>query len=218
MITTNLLTAPAVCDDGPAYTASGMQIPADEVHARRIAREAEAWLTFASERSRMRPDTVVRKALDAAAFSVARRAASFAVPTKLAGVVDCQRALWRIVHDRVAPWSPLEVHDTGAGLAVSYGDDRLGEIQPKHVAWARPLVPFGMKVYLARVTGHEREGYRLTAPARGRPPGRPTPGPAAADRRHNPCEGEYPARTHGPGPGPARTGQPARSAPPARRG
>ena len=39
----------------------------------------------------------------------------------------------------------------------------LGLVQSKHCPWVRPLVPFGLTVYLARVTGTEgtHRGYRL---------------------------------------------------------
>ena len=41
----------------------------------------------------------------------------------------------------------------------------LGRVQPKHLGWVRPLVPFGLTVHLARVTGTDASvqgrGYRL---------------------------------------------------------
>lgn len=58
----------------------GPQIPACEIHARRIAREAEAWLAMATEHSRQREATLRMKAFDAACFSVARKATTLAIP------------------------------------------------------------------------------------------------------------------------------------------
>ena len=144
----------------PART--GPQIPACEMHARRIAREAEAWLELATARTRQRPDTLRRKAFDAVTFSVARRASSLAVPSKLAGVSRYQRQLWTMVREQAAPWSPLEIHDTGDGLAVLYYGDPVGEVQTKqHLGWVRPLVPFGLRLYLSRVTGTDRDRATL---------------------------------------------------------
>lgn len=62
-----------------------------------------------------------------------------------------------MVREHVASWSPLSVFDTGDGLAVSYDGEPLGEIQPKHLGWARPLTRFGMRIYLSRITGTDRE-------------------------------------------------------------
>ena len=146
--------------DHPVYTASGMRISPAEVHARRIAREAEHWLTFATDRTRMKPHTLTRKALDATAFSVQRRASSFAVPSKLVGTSKHQRTLWAMVRDHVAPWTELELDDTGDGLVARLGDV-LGEVQTKHLPWLRPLVPFGARLYLSKVTGTDYEGYSL---------------------------------------------------------
>jgi len=143
-------------------TSTGSLIPGADLHARRIAREAGRWLAFARERSRMSDATLVAKALDATAFSAGHGTHSLALPSKLGGTSRHQRALWGIVRERRSPWCPLDLHDEGGLLIVSMpGSDVLGEVQRKHAPWLRPLVPFGARVYLARVTGHEREGYRL---------------------------------------------------------
>ena len=157
---TNLPTTPAVHHDDPVYTASGMRISPAEVHARRIAREAEHWLLFATDRTRMKPHTLTRKALDATAFSIQRRASSFAVPSKIVGTSKHQRTLWTMVREHVAPWTELVLDDTGDGLVVRLGDE-LGEVQSKHLGWLRPLIPFGARLYLSRVTGTDYEGYSL---------------------------------------------------------
>ena len=58
----------------------GPPFPSADLYARRLAREAEAWLRLVEERTRMRPDALVRKTLDALAFSMRHRARSLAVP------------------------------------------------------------------------------------------------------------------------------------------
>lgn len=161
--TTGASGAPTVHDDGAHYTESGMRVPAAEVHACRIAREAGQWLAFATERTRMAPATLIRKALDATAFSVQRRASSFAVPSKLVGTSKHQRTLWALVRDPAAPWATLEVEATADGLLASCDGEPLGLVQSKHLGWVRPLVPFGLTVHLARVTGSDYDGYTLGA-------------------------------------------------------
>lgn len=159
---TNLLPVPhLVREDHAVFTESGGRISPADVYARRIAREADRWRRFAARRTRMRPDTLARKALDATAFTVGKRASSFAVPSKLTGTAHHQRTLWSMVSDRSLVWAPLDLVDTGDGLAVHHDGEPIGEVQPKHLGWLRPLVPFGAKAYLTRITGHEYEGYTL---------------------------------------------------------
>ena len=144
-------------------TQAGTHIPAADVHARRIAREAERWLTFATERTRMKPGTLTQKALGACAFSVHKRASSLAVPSKLTGTSRHQRRLRALVNTPEARWAPLDLDAVEDGLLVRHDRAPLGLVQSKHCPWVRPLVPFGLTVYLARVTGTEgtRRGYRL---------------------------------------------------------
>ena len=67
-------------------TSAGTHIPAADVHARQIAREAERWLALATERTRMKPGTLDGESLLAPARSASRRqASSLAVPSKLTG-------------------------------------------------------------------------------------------------------------------------------------
>ena len=155
----NTVHALTVCERTTTYAA---RVPEHEARARRIAAEAGRWLAFASERTRMAPQVLTAKALDSTAFSVAANASGFAVPSKLTGVKVHQRALWQIVRDGYRVYDELET-DTAAteGARVSYGDVTLGEIQTKHVSWVRPLIPFGLRVYLARITGSETEGRTL---------------------------------------------------------
>lgn len=161
---TNLLTAPTtpvVRDDGAHYTASGMRVPPEDVRSRQIAEQAERWIAYADERTRMARRTIVRKALASTAFSIQNGASSLAVPSKLSGTSAHQRALWGLVRGHVRPWVELDLDDAGDGLVVRHGDDALGQIQPKHGGWVRPLVSFGLRVYLARVTGTPYDGYTL---------------------------------------------------------
>ena len=146
-------------DDGDFHTEAGTRIPAAEVRARRIACEAERWRAYAAERTRMRPNTLIDKALGACAFSVHHGTQSLAVPSKLVGTSRHQTALREIARDTGAPWEPLDLDVTPDEILVFYRGELVGEVQPKHAGWVRPLLPFGLVVRLTRVTGGD--GYRL---------------------------------------------------------
>ena len=135
----------------------------DEARASEVAEQAGRWLAFATERTRMRPETLLAKALTSATFSTLHRASSLAVPSKLAGTSKHQRALWDLVRDPAEPWAPLALDVSAETITASLEDETLGEIQTKHLGWVRPLVPFGLTVHLSRVTGSETEGYTLGA-------------------------------------------------------
>jgi hypothetical protein len=151
-----------VVRDRDDRTPSGACIPSADLHARRHAREAERWIAFARERTRMQDATLVRKALDACTFSAHHHTQSLAVPSKLSGTGQHQRALWAVVREGRSRWCPLDLHVEGGRLLVSMpGGGTLGEVQAKHTPWLTPLTRFGVRVYLGWVTGHEREGYRL---------------------------------------------------------
>ena len=147
---------------GGVHTQAGTHIPASDVHARQIARQAERWLALATERTRMKPGTLTAKALGACAFSVQRRASSLAVPSKLTGTSRHQPRLRALADDPEARWAALDLDAVEGGLRVSLAGAPLGLVQSKHLGWVRPLVPFGLTVYLSRVTGDGRgRGYRL---------------------------------------------------------
>lgn len=155
-------TTLCVHDRQSVYTATGTAVPADEAHARALAQQAGRWAAFALDRSRMNERTITAKTLEALAYSVLRGARSFALPSKLVGTRDHQRRLWAMVREHASPWSPLGLDPASTdGLVVTFDGDPIGEVQAKHVPWLRPLLPFGAQVYLSRVTGSEREGYRL---------------------------------------------------------
>ncbi|MEM6783775.1 MAG: DUF6166 domain-containing protein [Bacteroidota bacterium] len=140
----------------------GYRLPEPDAYARRIAVAAEHWLDHARERSRMKDETLVRKALDAVAFTLRHRAHDLCVPTKLSGTSRYQRALWRLVRQRVGFGTPLTVEEEDGLLVVSHHGERLGEVQRKHVGWLSPLLheAFGARLYLTRVTGSEK-GFTL---------------------------------------------------------
>ncbi len=158
---TNVPTAASVHDDGAVYTASGMRVASAEVRATAIAEQAGRWLTFATERTRMKPATITAKALQSTSFSVLHGAASFAVPSKLSGTSKHQRALWALVRDPGEPWAVLDLDVAGEGITASHDGEPLGLVQPKHLGWVRPLISFGLTAHLGRVTGHDYEGYSL---------------------------------------------------------
>ncbi len=151
------VNTPVVRDAAHAYA-----VPPAEAHARVLARQAGHWLAFATERSRMTERTITAKAFDSLAFSVVHGARSFAVPSKLIDTRQHQRRLWTLVRDGYRPWTPLSLSTVATdGIAVAHDDEPLGAVQPKHVPWARPLIPFGLTVHLAKVTGSEHDGYTL---------------------------------------------------------
>ena len=153
-----------VSSGGDVHTAAGTRIPEAEVRTCQIARQAGRWRTFAGDHSRMRPETLDAKALDACAFTVHHGASSLAVPSKLVGTSRNPRALRALSRDPNATWRALDLDIRGDDLVVSAGGRVLGRVQPKHLGWVRPLVPFGLRVYLSRVTGADAgapRGYRL---------------------------------------------------------
>ena len=144
-------------------TQAGTHIPAAEVHARQIAREAERWLVLATEHTRMKPGTLTAKAFGACAFSVQRGASSLAVPSKLTGTSRHQPRLRALATNPEARWAALDLDAVEDGLLARHDGAPLGLVQSKHLGWVRPLVPFGLTVYLSRVTGTgaAARGYRL---------------------------------------------------------
>ena len=138
---------------GDLRTPAGTLIPESDIRTRQIARQARSWRAFASDHSRMQPDTLDAKAFDACAFSVHHRAASFAVPSKLVGTSRHQPLLRSLSQDPNTRWLALDLDARGDHLVASHGGRVLGRVQPKHLGWVRPLVPFGLAVYLSRVTG-----------------------------------------------------------------
>ena len=166
MTTPALAHRPSPSDDTYAptdvWTSAGTHIPAADVHAQRIAREAGRWLALATERTRMRPDTLTAKAFGACAFSVQRRASSLAVPSKLVGTSRHQPRLRALADDSTAQWAALDLDAVDDGLLASRDGAPLGLVQSKHLGWVRPLLQFGLTVHLSRVTGDpDNRRYRL---------------------------------------------------------
>ena len=149
---------------GDVQTPAGTTIPEADVRTRQIARQAALWRAFAGEHARMSPQTLDAKALGACAFSVHHRAASLAVPSKLVGTSRHQALLRALSRDPSATWLALDLDARGDHLIVSHDARVLGRVQPKHLGWIRPLVSFGLALYLSRVTGADGSsprGYRL---------------------------------------------------------
>ena len=147
---------------GGIRTQAGTHIPAADVHARQIAREAESWLALATEHTRMKPGTLTAKAFGACAFSVQRGASSLAVPSKLTGTSRHQPRLRALANNPEARWAALDLDAVEDGLLARHDGAPLGLVQSKHLGWVRPLIPFGLTVYLSRVTGDGRgRGYRF---------------------------------------------------------
>ncbi len=118
-----------------------------------ITRQAQRWAAFALKRSSLRPKYVHRKALSSAEFSVRVKANSLAVPSKLCGTRDRQTALRTLSDFDPKRGHQLEVTISGERLVVSFAGITLGMVQPKHVPWFKPLISFGARVHLLKVTG-----------------------------------------------------------------
>ena len=158
-ITDEVRLVNTVCEQTTTYSARG---PEHEARAQRIAAEAARWLAFATERTRMTPQTLIAKAIDAACFSVAVRAAGFTVPSKLSAVREHQGDLWALVRSGYDRYTELGFDTaTAEGVRVTLDDEPIGDVQVKHVPWVRPLVRFGLRVFLSQVTGTETRGYTL---------------------------------------------------------
>jgi hypothetical protein len=150
---------PVVGEPPRAY---GPGVPEADRHARRLADQADAWIALVRARGGLSERELTRKAVESALFTERHGARSLAIPSKLAGTKRHQPALWALVQARPRFGHPLEIAEAdGGALVVSHGGETLGMVQSKHVPWARPLIPFGLACYLARVTGHERASYTL---------------------------------------------------------
>ena len=135
--------------------------------------QAAAWAdhvlaTQADDGPSLPPAYVVRKALDAVAFSLAHGLRDLSVPSKLIGVKAHQHAVEALTLDDQRPVGsrPRLTVSHAAGLAVyavrSDGSlQPVGRVQPKHAAWLTPLLRAGAAVHLLRITGLGRRARGL---------------------------------------------------------
>ena len=124
------------------------------------------------------PAYVARKALDAVAFSLRHGLRDLAVPTKLVGVKAHQHAVEALAlyaqrPVRQRPRLAVTVGPRGALRVYAVRSDGslqpVGRLQPKHTAWATPLVSngagdgprSGLTVHLHAVTGLDRRARGL---------------------------------------------------------
>ncbi len=130
-----------------------------------LTEQAARWADHALATSPLPPSYVVRKALDAVAFSLRHGLRDVAVPSKLIGVAAHQHAV-----EALALYDQLPVADRPR-LIVSHGlqvyalrSDRslqpVGQIQPKHAAWLAPLLGHGVAVHVQTATGLNPDGTR----------------------------------------------------------
>jgi hypothetical protein len=129
----------------------------EDDYAARLSAQADAWYRFASERSHMPPERVRLKAFSSLATSFRHRTRSLAIPTTLHGSSSHQQALWELVRRDVPFGQSLRTEEQGGDLHVYLEDLKLGHVKSKHVPWLRPLVPFGARLFLIRVTGQQED-------------------------------------------------------------
>lgn len=130
-------------------------------HALHLLSQARLWLGHATTQSRMRADTLHRKAFDSLTFSLEAGARAFTIPSKLGGTSKHQDAIRRLYDLSPLSGHRLDVQENGEELVVSFHDLTLGIVQDKHVPWLRPLLPYGVPLHFLTVTGADREegGY-----------------------------------------------------------
>ncbi|MDT7858131.1 hypothetical protein RQM47_15900 [Rubrivirga sp. S365] len=135
--------------------------------------QAARWADHVLATESLPPAYVVRKALDAVAFSLANGLRELSVPSKLVGTSRHPHAVEaltlgdrRPIEARPRLTVPHPARHGGAGLAVyAVRSDRslqpVGRVQPKHAAWLTPLLRAGAAVHLLRVTGLGRRAQGL---------------------------------------------------------
>ena len=128
--------------------------------------QAARWADHVLATESLPPAYVVRKALDAVAFSLAHGLRELSVPSKLVGTSRHPHAVEALTLDDQRPVEArprLTVSHTLAVYAVR--SDRslqpVGRVQPKHAAWLAPLLRAGAAVHLLRVTGLSRRAQGL---------------------------------------------------------
>ena len=135
--------------------------------------QAARWADHVLATESLPPAYVVRKALDAVAFSLVNGLRELSVPSKLVGTSRHPHAVEALTLDDQRPVEARPrltvshpARHGGAGLAVyAVRSDRslqpVGRVQPKHAAWLTPLLRAGAAVHLLRVTGLSRRAQGL---------------------------------------------------------
>ena len=130
--------------------------------------QAAAWADHVLATESLPPAYVVRKALDAVAFSLAHGLRELSIPSKLVGTSRHPNAVEALTLDDQRPVEarPRLAVSHAAGLAVyarrSDGSlQPVGRVQPKHAAWLAPLLARGAALHLHRVTGLARRARGL---------------------------------------------------------
>ena len=174
------MPSPALRPAIPARRASQDPAPADTL-TDQAARWADHVLAVSesSDGRGLPPAYVARKALSAVAFSLRHGLRDLAVPTKLVGVKAHQHAVEGLtLYDRLPvhhrPRLAVTVGTDGALVVSAVRSDGslqpVGRLQPKHTAWAAPLLGDGgrldvlcpgLTVHLHTVTGLDRRARGL---------------------------------------------------------
>ena len=128
--------------------------------------QAARWADHVLATESLPPAYVVRKALDAVAFSLAHGLRQLSVPSKLVGTSRYPHAVEALTLDDQRPVEALPRLTVSHTLAVyAVRSDRslqpVGRVQPKHAAWLAPLLRAGAGVRLHQVTGLGRRAQGL---------------------------------------------------------
>lgn len=156
--------------DGPSSALAAQLFGSPALSARpaggSLTDQAARWADHVLATSPLPPAYIVRKALDAVAFSLRHGLRDCAVPSKLVGVAAHQHAVEALAqYDQlpIADRPRLIVSHTLHAYAVQ--SDRslqpVGRIQSKHAAWLAPLLGHGAAIHLQTVTGLDRRARGL---------------------------------------------------------
>ena len=118
------------------------------------------WATFVKAHAENKRLAICSKACESLLFSITHHAKSFAVPSKLVGVSDYQEALYSLHRQEASFGLHLDLEMQGGRLAAFHEGAMLGYVQDKH-DWLKLLLPYGVRLYLIRVTGTQDEQHTL---------------------------------------------------------
>lgn len=122
-----------------------------------VSRQAIQWARHALKSSDLDEAFVWKKAVESIRFTGDVRARSLAIPSKLYGTLMRQKTLATLADLRPVRGHRLGITEESDRLVVSFADVVIGEIQPMHRDWLRPLLKIGATAHLLAVTGTDAD-------------------------------------------------------------